>query len=166
MSSSTCATIPDALTAVRNPAVRAAALMCSSVSLCVEHVMAARGPFELQDAMKLFFFAALFCRPRLAFETPARSHARVSPDAKTRGQCILGGRAHGLPTKSATCQLHFQRAPRFLSPLQGSAQAVLERSCGSGKSATSTVASLQHTVPFPSGRCGHPRKKYLSSSAQ
>ena len=75
------------------------------------------------------FFAALLASSallsKLQAASPARSCARVSPDAKIRSQCILGDLARGLPSRSATCQLHLQGAPRILWPVQHSAQAVL-----------------------------------------
>ena len=107
-----------------NPAVRAAAMMCTSVSLCVEHSEAARGAFELKDAMKLFLYGPS-CRPRLAFEAASSDSGAL------------------------VCRRCFHTV-----------------SCGGGGSATSTLACLQHGVPFSCGRCGHNRKRYLSSSAQ
>ena len=165
--SSTCGTIPDALTPVRNPAVRAAALMCTSVSLCVEHWEATRGPFELQDAMKLFSLRPLVpaapcfrsCKQRLW-----RARMRASTGTpKTRpmhpGRPCTRAANEAQP---ASCT-----SPRILWPVQGSEQAVLAhglvRRRWVGPEHTGMPAA--HS-PLSCGRCGHPRKRLKSSSAQ
>ena len=169
ISSSTSTMMPEALTAVRKPAVRAAAVTWASPSLCVEHSLAARGPAELHEAMKDVSLRRRFPR------TPCERNSR----RRLRRAWILVSAC--LAKYSARCSSSTVHAGchRLLCPSSWTSKHVTSSlPCNARRSlclrilvcvaalAARAMVCLRHKVLFPSGLHEQPRSRRFPSSEQ